>query len=255
MSTDKLLVERRGGVLVLTMNRPEVRNAIDREMAQAVSDALDTFETDPTLVAAVLTGAGGTFCSGMDLKAFLNGEKPSVGVRGFAGFVERPPAKPVIAAVEGNALAGGFEIALACDLIVAAHNARFGLPEVKRGLVAAGGGLLRLSRQIPFHLALEWALTGDFVSAETAARSGLVNRIVPAGTALDCALELAQAIAANGPLAVAATKQIMTECREWSRADEFDRQRAISVPVRESADAREGALAFREKRAPNWQGR
>ena len=252
--SDKLLVERRGGVLVLTLNRPEVRNAIDREVALAVADALDMFEADPALVAAVLTGAGGTFCAGMDLKAFLAGEKPSVGTRGFAGFVERPPAKPIIAAVEGNALAGGFEIALACDLIVAAEDARFGLPEVKRGLVAAGGGLLRLSRQIPFHLAVEWALTGEFVSAEQAARAGLVNRLVAPGTALDTALELATTIAANGPLAVAATKQIMTECRDWARADEYERQRAISLPVRDSADAREGALAFKERRVPNWTG-
>jgi enoyl-CoA hydratase len=253
-ASDKLLVERRGGVLLLTLNRPEVRNAIDRDTALAVSGALDLFEADRRLVAAVLTGAGGTFCSGMDLKAFLAGEKPSVGARGFAGFVERPPAKPVIAAVEGNALAGGFEIALACDLIVAAEDARFGLPEVKRGLVAAGGGLLRLSRQIPFHLAMEWAITGEFVSAQQAAQAGLVNRLVAPGDALDAALELAETIAANGPLAVAATKRIMTECRDWPANDEYERQRAISVPVRESADAREGALAFREKRMPNWTG-
>jgi enoyl-CoA hydratase len=253
-STGKLRVERRGGVLVLTMNRPEVRNAIDREMSQAVSDALDAFESDVTLVAAVLTGAGGTFCAGMDLKAFLAGEKPSVGQRGFAGLVEQPPAKPIIAAVEGTAVAGGFEIALACDLIVAAEDARFGLPEVKRGLVAAGGGLLRLSRHVPYHLAMEWALTGDFVSAEQAARAGLVNRLVTPGTALERAIELAETIAANGPLAVAATKRILTECREWPAAEEFDIQRTISVPVRESADAREGALAFKEKRPPRWTG-
>jgi len=158
----KLLTERRDGVLILTLNRPEVRNAIDTETAWAISHAVDELEGDPALTAAVLTGAGGTFCAGMDLKAFLAGEKPSVGERGFAGIVERPPAKPVIAAVEGTALAGGFEIVLACDLVVAASDSRFGLPEVKRGLVAAGGGLLRLSRQVPFHLALEWALTGGF---------------------------------------------------------------------------------------------
>ncbi len=191
----------------------------------------------------------------MDLKAFLAGEKPSVGDRGFAGIVERPPAKPVIAAVEGTALAGGFEIVLACDLIVAADNARFGLPEVKRGLVAAGGGLMRLSRRIPFHLAMEWALSGEFVPAGTAGRFGLVNRLVPAGAAVDAAVALAETIAANGPLAVAATKQILVEARDWSRAEEFERQRAISVPVRESEDAREGALAFKEKRAPRWAGR
>jgi enoyl-CoA hydratase/carnithine racemase len=252
MTGGKLLTERRGGVLVLTLNRPEVRNAIDTETAWAVSHALDELEADVTLAAAVLTGAGGTFCAGMDLKAFLAGEKPSVGVRGFAGIVERPPAKPVIAAVEGTAVAGGFEIVLACDLVVAADDARFGLPEVRRGLVAAGGGLLRLSRRVPFHLAMEWALTGDFVPAAQAERAGLVNRLVPPGTALTAAVELAAGIARNGPLAVAATKRILTKCRDWRLDEEFDRQREISVPVRESADAREGALAFKEKRTPQW---
>jgi enoyl-CoA hydratase len=253
--TTKVITEERGGVLVITLNRPDVRNAIDTETAWGVSGALDELDGDRSLVAAVLTGAGSTFCAGMDLKAFLAGEKPSVGTRGFAGIVEGPPVKPIIAAVEGTAVAGGFEIVLACDLIVAADNARFGLPEVKRGLVAAGGGLMRLARRVPFHLAMEWALTGEFVPATTAARYGLVNRLVPPGTAVDAAVALAESIAANGPLAVAATKRILTEARDWSREEEFERQRAISVPVRESDDAREGALAFKEKRAPNWAGR
>jgi enoyl-CoA hydratase len=244
MTGGKLLTERREGVLVLTLNRPEVRNAIDTETAWAISDALDLLEADPTLTAAVLTGAGGTFCAGMDLKAFLAGESPSVGSRGFAGIVERPPVKPVIA--------GGFEIVLACDLIVAATDARFGLPEVKRGLVAAGGGLLRLSRRVPYYQAMEWALTGEFVPAAQAERAGLVNRLVPPGTALATAVELAESIARNGPLAVAATKRILAECRDWSLDEEFERQREISVPVRGSADAREGALAFKEKRPPRW---
>jgi enoyl-CoA hydratase len=252
--TGKVLIERNGGILVVTLNRPEVRNAIDTETAWAISDALDDFDADPTLTAAVLTGTGGTFCAGMDLKAFLAGENPTVGERGFAGIVEKPPTKPTIAAVEGTALAGGFEIVLACDLIVAAQDARFGLPEVKRSLVAAGGGLLRLSRQVPFHLAMEWALTGDFVSATAAANAGLVNRIVPPGEALAEAMKLAESITRNGPLALTATKQILTEARGWSREEEFDRQRTLSVPVRESQDAREGALAFKEKRAPVWRG-
>ena len=250
----KLLAERRGGVLVLTLNRPEVRNAIDTEIAWAVSNALDELETDQTLTAAVLTGANGTFCAGMDLKAFLAGESPSVGRRGFAGIVEQPPAKPVVAAVEGTAIAGGFEIVLACDLIVAATDARFGLPEVKRGLVAAGGGLLRLSRRVPYYQAMEWALTGEFVTAGQAERAGLVNRLVPPGQALATAVELAESIARNGPLAVAATKRILSECRDWTLDEEFERQREISVPVRGSADAREGALAFKEKRPPRWTG-
>jgi enoyl-CoA hydratase len=254
LSEPKLIADRRDGVLVLTLNRPEVRNAIDTETAWAISDAIDEFEADPALTVAVLTGAGGTFCAGMDLKAFLAGEKPSVGSRGFAGIVERPPVKPVIAAVEGTAVAGGFEIVLACDLVVAAEDARLGLPEVKRGLVAGAGGLMRLSRRMPFHLAMEWALTGDFVTAAQATQAGLVNRLVPPGTALPAAIELAESIARNGPLAVAATKRILTECRDWPIDEEFERQREISVPVRESADAREGALAFKEKRPPRWTG-
>jgi enoyl-CoA hydratase len=191
----------------------------------------------------------------MDLAAFLAGERPSVGERGFAGIVERPPSKPIVAAVEGTAVAGGFEIALACDLIVAAADARFGLPEVRRGLVAAGGGLMRLSRRVPYHLAMEWALTGDFVSAATAERYGLVNRLVEPGSACAEAVALAEAIAANGPLAIAATKQIMVRSRDWTLDEEFTQQRALSEPVRSSADAREGALAFKERRAPHWTGR
>ena len=224
--------------MTITINRPEVRNAIDEQTAQGLAAALEELDPDPALVAAVLTGAGGTFCSGMDLRAFLAGERPSTEGRGFAGIVEQPPAKPIIAAVEGAAVAGGFEVALACDLVV-----------------AAGGGLLRLPRRVPYHLAMEWALTGEYISAERAAQVGLVNRLVAPGTAAAEATGLARAIAANGPLAVAATKRIIVESADWPRAEEFARQRAISEPVRASADAREGALAFREKRAPRWQGR
>jgi enoyl-CoA hydratase len=253
--TGKILVERDRGVMTIIISRPEVRNAIDAETAHGLAAALEELDCDPALVAAVLTGAGGTFCSGMDLGAFLAGERPSTEGRGFAGIVERPPAKPIIAAVEGAAVGGGFEIVLACDLVVAAENARFGLPEVKRGLVAAGGGLLRLPQRVPYHLAMEWALTGEYITAERAAQVGLVNRLVATGTAAAEAAGLARAIAANGPLAVAATKRIIMESADWPRAEQFARQRAISEPVRASADAREGALAFREKRAPRWQGR
>jgi enoyl-CoA hydratase len=253
--TPKVLAEREQGVLTITISRPEVRNAIDAETAHGLAAALEELDGDPGLTAAVLTGAGGTFCSGMDLKAFLAGERPSTEGRGFAGIVERPPAKPVIAAVEGAAVAGGFEVALACDILVAAENARFGLPEVKRGLVAAGGGLLRLPRRVPYHLAMEWALTGEYISAARAAAVGLVNRVVSPGTAAAEAAELARAIAANGPLAVAATKRIIVESADWPAAEQFARQREISEPVRASQDAREGALAFREKRPPRWQGR
>lgn len=249
-----VLTEVVDGVLVVTINRPEARNAINTETARAIGDAMDRLDGDPTLVSGIITGAGGTFCAGMDLVAFLAGEKPSIPGRGFAGIVEGPPAKPVIAAVEGYAIAGGFEIALACDMIVAADNAKFGLPEVKRGLVAAGGGLMRLPRRVPYHLAMEWALTGEMIPAETAHRVSLVNRLASPGSALDVALALARTIAANGPLAVAATKQIIVEAPEWSAAEMFEKQRAISVPVRESEDAKEGARAFKERRAPRWRG-
>ncbi|MFA1551848.1 crotonase/enoyl-CoA hydratase family protein [Actinomadura chokoriensis] len=247
-------LDRTDGVLTVTIDRPDARNAIDTATAQAIADAMDLLDDSADLVAGVLTGAGGTFCAGMDLKAFLAGERPSIGDRGFAGIVERPPAKPLIAAVEGYALAGGFEIVLACDLIVAAENATFGLPEVRRGLVAGGGGLMRLSRRVPYHLAMRWALTGAHVPAADAHAAGLVAETVPAGTALDAALGLAHEIAANGPLAVRATKQVITSARDWSTAEEFVRQREITEPVRSSADAREGASAFAEKRRPVWRG-
>ncbi|MBM7516486.1 crotonase/enoyl-CoA hydratase family protein [Nocardioides nitrophenolicus] len=243
------------GVLVITIDRPDARNAIDTVTAVAVGAAIDRLDADPSLVSGVITGANDTFCAGMDLKAFLAGEKPSIPGRGFAGIVEGPPEKPIIAAVEGYALAGGFEIALACDMIVAAENARFGLPEVKRGLVAAGGGLMRLPERVPYHLAMEWALTGAMISAEQAAAVHLVNRVTAPGGALAGALEIARAIAENGPLAVRATKQIIVESPAWTRAEMFDKQREISLPVRASEDAREGATAFKEKRAPRWTGR
>jgi enoyl-CoA hydratase len=243
------------GVLVVTIDRPDARNAIDTATAVEIGAAMDRLDDDPTLVAGVLTGAGGTFCAGMDLKAFLAGEKPSIPGRGFAGIVEGPPAKPIIAAVEGYALAGGFEIALACDMIVAAEDARFGLPEVKRGLCAAGGGLMRLPERVPYHLAMEWLLTGEMIPATRAHEVALVNRLTPRGGALDAALELGRAISANGPLAVRATKKVVVDYREWPRAEMFDRMREITLPVRESEDAREGATAFKEKRPPEWKAR
>ena len=248
-------LERAGGVLLVTIDRPQVRNAINTATASAIAGAMETLDSDTDLVAGVITGAGGTFCTGMDLKAFLAGERPSIPGRGFAGIVERPPDKPIIAAVEGHAVAGGFEIVLACDLVVAAENAVFGLPEVRRGLVAAGGGLLRLPERIPYHHAMQWALTGAMVPADKAFDAGLVNILTAPGQAVDQAVQLAGSIAANGPLAVRATKQIIQRSRDWSREVAFAAQREISEPVRASEDAREGALAFTEKRPPRWTGR
>jgi enoyl-CoA hydratase len=248
-------VERQGAVLVVTIDRPRAKNSINTAAAHAIGAAMDTLDADDSLFVGVITGAGGVFSAGMDLKAFLRGEKPSVPGRGFAGLVERPPSTPLIAAVEGPALAGGFEIALACDLIVAGEGASFGLPEVRRGLLAGGGGLLRLPRKAGLPKATEWALTGDRVSAAEAHAAGVVNRLVPDGQALTAALELAQQIAANGPLAVQGTKRILSEGAEWPAAEAFARQWEVYAPIRASEDAREGALAFTEKREPVWRGR
>lgn len=254
--TDAVLSEfRADGITVITLNRPEARNAVNRVVAEGVAAALDELDRRDDQVVGVITGAGGSFCSGMDLKAFLMGETPSIEGRGLAGITEAPPRKPVIAAVEGYALAGGCEIALACDMVVAASDAKFGIPEVKRGLVAAAGGLLRLPRRIPYSVALEIALTGDFLDADRAHTYGLVNRVTEPGAALDGALALARAIAANGPLAVRATKEIVANAPNWPADEEWQRMREIAGPVMESDDAREGARAFAEKRAPRWTGR
>jgi enoyl-CoA hydratase len=250
-----LLQHREGDVLVLTLNRPERRNAINLALAHAIAAALEAFDADDDLRVAVLTGAGKGFCSGMDLKGFSEGESPSLPERGFAGLAQRPPAKPLIAAVEGFAVAGGCEIALACDLIVAAEDARFGLPEVKRGLIASAGGLIRLPQRIPYHWAMELALTGESLGAQAAERHGLVNRVVPPGQALATALELAREIAANAPLAVMASKEIVQKSRDWPQERMFELQGPLALRVGGSADALEGARAFVEKRAPRWSGR
>lgn len=251
-----VLTERRDGVLLITLNRPEARNAVNLALAEGLATALEELDADPQLAVGVLTGAGGGFCAGMDLKAFAAGEpRPWIEGRGFAGIVEAPPATPLIAAIEGFAVAGGLEIALACDLIVAARGAKLGVPEVKRSIVAAGGALLRLPQRLPAGVAAEMALTGDPITAERAHDLGLVNRIADPGHAVETALELATAIAANGPLALAATKRILAEGRDWSEGEFFARQRPIADPVLASEDAREGALAFAERRPPEWQGR
>jgi enoyl-CoA hydratase len=254
-SDRSVLVERHGKVLVITINRPEVRNALDGAAARGIAAAVDTFDSDRELVAAVLTGAGGTFSAGMDLKAFLSGDVPIVEGRGLAGITVTPPDKPLIAAVEGHAVAGGCEIALACDLIVAARDARFGLPEVKRSLVAGGGGLFRLPQRIPRGVAMHYALTGESFSAEKAEHWGLVNVVTEPGQALAGALDLAGRIAENGPLAVRATKHIITHAGEWPADQRWERQQTLLDPVFASADAREGARAFAEKRLPHWEGR
>jgi enoyl-CoA hydratase len=253
--SDEVLTSAEHGVLTITLNRPKAKNAANKALAVGVAAAIDELESNDELRVAILTGAGGTFCSGMDLKAFVTGEMPMVEGRGFAGLTEYTASKPIIAAVEGFALAGGLELAISCDLIVAADNARFGIPEVKRGLAAAAGGLVKLPRQIPSRVAMELALTGDFISAERAYELGLINRVVDAGTALDAANELATSIAANGPMAVARSKQVVAAQQDWNTANMFDKQNEIVMPVFTSEDAIEGATAFAEKRAPNWKGK
>jgi enoyl-CoA hydratase len=246
---DVVLVERRGAVQVVTINRPQARNALDAAVARGVAAAVDELDATDELRAGVLTGAGGFFSAGMDLKAFLRGETPAIEGRGLCGITRTPPRKPLIAAVEGGALAGG------CDLVVAARGARFGVPEVKRSLLAAGGAALLLPQRVPRAVAVELLLTGEPMDAERAAAVGLVNRVVDEGTALDAAVELAGVIAANGPLAVAATKEIVQSVPAWGPQEMWARQDQVIAPVFASDDAREGSVAFAERRPPVWRGR
>jgi enoyl-CoA hydratase len=255
LMSDPVLTEIADRVMVITINRPQAQNALDRSAAEAIAAAVDHFESSDELAVAVLTGAGGTFCAGMDLKAFLRGESPSIEGRGLAGITERPPSKPLIAAVEGWALAGGCELALSADVIVASTTAKFGLPEVKRGLVAAAGGLMRLPKTMSYSRAMLLGLTGDPISAVEAERHGLVTILAESGHTLSTAVDIASRIAANGPLAVRATKKIIATQANWTDPAAFAWQRSITEPVKASEDAREGARAFAEKRAPQWSGR
>jgi enoyl-CoA hydratase len=250
-----VLTERRGNVMLITLNRPDVRNAVNAALAEGVAGALDELDSDDGLSVGVLTGAGGFFSAGMDLGAFVKGESPYFADRGFAGITQRSAEKPLIAAIEGFALAGGLEIALSCDLIVAAKGAKMGIPEVKRSLVAAAGALLRLPRRMPYHVVMELALTGDFFPAERFHEYGLVNRLADPGTAVEEALALAGELAKNGPLALVAAKRILQEQFDWSSEEMWARQGEIAGPVMTSEDAREGASAFKEKRKPVWKGR
>jgi crotonobetainyl-CoA hydratase len=260
--TDKVLVEQRGHVLLVTLNRPEARNAVDMDMCVAVGDAVERADADPDVRVLVLTGAGdAAFCAGADLKALSRGEPilpPGKEHWSLAGFVNHFTVKPTIAAVNGNALGGGTELALACDLVVAVETANFGLPEVKRGLVAGAGGAIRIGRQLPPKLALELLLTGRPLPADEAARWGLVNRVVAPGEAVAAALELAEEIAGNAPLAVQGSKRIDYGVADNVRADESELWLLSDKVIGEilaSADAIEGTTAFAEKRAPVWQAR
>jgi len=251
---DEVIIEVDDGVAVITINRPEVRNAVNSAVSAGIAAAIDDLDTRKDVRVLILTGAGGTFCAGMDLKGFLAGDDPTAGGRGFGGITERPPDKPVIAAVEGYALAGGFELVLACDLVVASEEAQFGLPEVTRGLAAGAGGLLRLHHRIPYHAAMQMVLTGERGPASDLQQAGLISRLVPAGQALGAARELAGRVAANAPLAVVASKRVIAESAGWPPGEQFARQGEIIGAVFGSADAMEGAVAFAEKRPPAWRG-
>jgi enoyl-CoA hydratase len=242
--------ERIGSTLLITIDRPQARNAVNAAVAAGLAATLDELEADPTLRAGVLTGAENTFSAGMDLKAALKGESPEIPGRGFGGLTEAELSKPLIAAVEGFAMGGGFELALGCDLIVAAEDAKFGLPEVKRGLIAAGGGVIRLPKRIPHHLAMEFLLTGEPVTGRRAGELGLVNRVTPNGDAAAVALQLAEKLAENAPLALAAVKKIV----RGSEAEAVAVQREEMKNLMQSADVREGMTAFAERRAPKWTG-
>jgi len=250
---DEVIVTERDGVLEVVIDRPAARNAMTAAAARAIGKAMDHLDATDSLRCAILAGAGGTFCAGMDLKGFLSGEFPVDERGGFGGITTWTPNKPVIAAVDGHALAGGMELAFACDLIVANADAKFGIPEVKRGLVAAGGGAVQLPRMLPRPLAMELALTGDPIGALRAFELGLVNRVTD-GPAIEAARELAQVIVGNGPLAVIATKGIVRDSWLWPIEDINTHQNPYIAHIFTSEDAREGAKAFAEKRKPNWKG-
>lgn len=249
-----ILTEKRGNIFIITINRPEAKNAFDRATATEMNKAIDRFEEDPELFIAIITGAGGTFSAGADLKAAARGERASTERGGF-GIFAKPPKKPVIAAVEGYAVAGGMELCLSCDMIVAANDSRLGLPEVRHNLVAVGGGLFRLPKRMPYHLVMELALTADMLPAEHFHRFGVVNHLTEPGKALEGALALAERIIVNGPTAQIATKEIIRRAYEWTEEEAWQKQQEYARVALESEDRKEGLKAFAEKRKPVWAGR
>ena len=256
---EEVLRERRGHVEILTINRPEARNAINGAVSKAMAMSMEELADDADQAGSTSSPSSGdkAFSAGMDLKAFSSGEGGDIigSKGGFAGLTQANFAKPIIAAVNGSALAGGFEIMLSCDLVVAADHATFGIPEAKRGLIAGGGGLIRMPKRLPMAVALELAMTGDAIDAERAYQLGLVNKVVPAASLLEETLALADRIAANAPLAVRYSKSVMKRAAEVPESEGWAINTEAVGVVFSSADAMEGPVAFAEKRPPNWQGK
>jgi enoyl-CoA hydratase len=247
--------ERRGSAEILRLNRPEARNAMSPELSRAIEAALDDVEHDPAVVAVIITGTGPVFCAGADLKVIAAGGGIDINTRkgGFGGVASRDYPKPIIAAVNGTAVAGGFELALSCDMVVAAEEATFGLPEVKRGLLAAAGGPIRLAKRVPLATAIEIVITGDSISAQRAHDLGLVNRVVPADEVVDEAVALVDRIAENSPTATRVARRLVKESAELPEAAGWELTYALARELGKTGDGIEGARAFAEKRKPRWQ--